>query len=476
MATMKFFESSDTIFNLSKFKKAFLDLSITKKMLLGYLPLSALTILTAVYTLSALYKLNGINDSIVRTDIRLINTSERMLDHLLAQEQYGKRYIILKTPEMKPLFFERSEEFEKELNNFNELSARLGMKQKQLAELNKEYNRLFTRWFALSEEGPDSEAAQIEEDIRRKQEKIIEIINNVNNNVRQDLDDKTLTTSQMGIRAYSVVFFLCLLSLLLGVGGAMFITHYISSSFSRLKAAINRISEGSFETTLPVKSKDEIGELADAFGKMSNELKRLKKLHLDASPLTYLPGNTAIENLLEMKIKRKELFSFCYLDLDHFKAFNDRYGYAKGSEVIKATANIVEKSVLSLDYVEDFVGHIGGDDFVVITSPERHCTLCETIIRNFDEMIMDFYDTADIERGGIEGKTRQGEKTNFPIMTISIAVVTNQNRTLENHIQVGEIAADLKDYAKSMPGSSYAVDKRRDGRPEKWNGPSAKDR
>ena len=176
-----------------------------------------------------------------------------------------------------------------------------------------------------------------------------------------------------------------------------------------------------------------------------------------------------IVNVLENKIKRKELFSFCYLDLDHFKAFNDRYGYAKGSEVIKATANAVEKSVLSLGFADDFVGHIGGDDFVVITTPDRHCALCERIIRNFDEMIVHFYDAADIARGGIEGKSRQGEKKSFPIMTTSIAVVTNEKRTLENHVQVGEIAADLKDYAKSMPGSSYAVDQRSDGRPEKWS-------
>lgn len=469
---MKFSTGNNLGLSLAKIKKTFLDLSIRKKMLLGYIPLSALTIFTAAYTLSVLHKLNDINDSMVRTDISLINTSDKMLDHLLAQEQYGKRYIILKTPDMKPLFFERSEEFKKELESFEKLSAKLGFKQSPISELNEEYNHLFGKWFTLSEEDSNNETEQIEENIRKKQEKIIGILNKINHKARHDLDEKTLATSRMGIKAFSVVFFLCLLSVLLGVGGAIFITHYISSSFKRLKDAINQISEGSFETTLLVKSKDEIGELTDAFGNMSNELKRLKKLHLDASPLTYLPGNTAIENLLGKKIEKKEYFSFCYLDLDHFKAFNDRYGYARGSEVIKATANVVEQSVLSLGHKGDFVGHIGGDDFVVITTPERHVKLCETIIRNFDERIIDFYDAEDVKQGYIEGKTRQGEKTNFPIMTISIAVVTNRHRTLVNHIQVGEIAADLKDYAKSMPGSSYAVDKRTDNRPEEWDRPS----
>jgi len=461
--------------SLRKIAKIFLNLNITQKMLIGYLPLSALTIVTAAYTLSVLYKLNDINESIVRTDIRLIDRTEKMLDHLLAQERYGKRYIILKTPEIKALFLERSEEFKKELAQFNDFSTRLGFKKTAISELNGRYNDLYARWFKAGNEVSNDSHEKIEGKIRNTQEEIISIIKDINIRARGDLDEKTLTTSRMGTRAFSVVFFLCILSILFGIGAAMFITHYISSAITKLKVAIKQISEGSFEAVPLHKSEDEIGELTQAFADMSDELQRLKKLDLDASPLTYLPGNTAIESLLEKKIKKKEYFSFCYLDLDHFKAFNDRYGYARGSEVLKATADVVEQSVLSLKHDGDFVGHIGGDDFVVITTIERHVDLCEAIIKNFDEMIIEFYDAEDIERGYIEGKTRQGEKRNFPIMTISIAVVTNRHRTIVNSIQIGEIAADLKDYAKSMPGSSYVVDKRTDNRPEEEQDYSQKD-
>lgn len=452
--------------NLRKIAKLFLNLNITKKMLIGYLPLSALTILTAAYTLSVLYNLNDISESIIRTDIRLIDRSEKMLDHILAQERYGKRYIILKTPEMKALFLERSEEFKKELVQFNKFSTRLGFEKTPISELNETYNDLYVRRFESTHGNSDDSPEKIKEQIRNTQEEIIDILKDINIRARRDLDEKTLITSQMGAKAFSVVFFLCILSILFGIGAAMFITHYISSAISKLKVAIKQISEGSFEAVPLHESKDEIGELTHAFSDMSTELQRLKKLDLDASPLTFLPGNAAIENLLEKKIEKKECFSFCYLDLDHFKAFNDRYGYARGSEVLKATAAVVEQSVLSLKHDDDFVGHIGGDDFVVITTIERHDELCEAIIKNFDEMIVAFYDAQDIEKGYIEGKTRQGDKRNFPIMTISIAVVTNQHRTIVNHIQVGEIAADLKDYAKSIPGSSYVVDKRTNDRAE----------
>lgn len=454
-------------FSLRKIANTFLNLNITKKMLIGYLPLSALTILTAAYTLSVLYNLNDISESIIRTDIRLIERSEKMLDHILAQERYGKRYIILKTPEMKALFLKRSEEFKKGLLQFNELSTRLGFKKTAISELNETYNDLYAMVFESRDKGSHNPPEQVEEQIRNIQGEIVDIIKDVNIRARRDLDEKAMITSQMGAKAFSVVFLLCTLSILFGIGAAMFITHYISSAIGKLKVAIKQISEGSFEPVPLHKSKDEIGELTEAFSNMSTELQRLKKLDLDASPLTFLPGNTAIENLLEKKIEKGEYFSFCYLDLDNFKAFNDRYGYARGSEVIKATADVVEQSVSSLKHEGDFVGHIGGDDFVVITTSEDPDELCKTIIKNFDGIIIGYYDAEDTKRGYIEGKTRQGEKRDFPIMTISIAVVTNRHRTIVNHIQVGEIAADLKAYAKSISGSAYVVDKRTDERLDK---------
>ncbi|MEK6581357.1 MAG: diguanylate cyclase, partial [Nitrospirota bacterium] len=147
--------------------------------------------------------------------------------------------------------------------------------------------------------------------------------------------------------------------------------------------------------------------------------------------------------------------------LDNFKVFNDRYGYARGSEVIKANASIIENTVEEHGISDDFIGHIGGDDFIVVSSPDRYKKICNAIIDAFDKMIPDFYDPEDRKKGYIEGKTRQGQEMTFPIMTVSIAVVTNQHRKLINTIQVGELAAELKDYAKSIPGSLYVVDKRR---------------
>ena len=443
-------------------KKGFLSLHISKKLLLGYLPLSALTILTALFALSSLYRLNDINGNIINSDMRTIDSGEKLISHLLAQEQYGKRFMILKTTDMKSIFFERSAEFRKETENLEDFSGRFITSSEGIDELHDEYESLFKSWFEYGGNDMKGAAAYYEDMIRNKQEELSGVIKNLIDAARHDLNEQTQNSSRIGTRAFLIITSLCLLSVLFGIGSAMYITHYISSSITRLKSATKRISEGAFEEVPRAESGDEIGELTEAFGTMTRELKRLKKLDLDASPLTYLPGNSAIENLLEYKISKGEPFSFCYIDLDNFKAFNDYYGYARGSEVLKATSKVVEDSVATVGTEGDFVGHIGGDDFVVITEPSRHALICEEIIKRFDEMIPGFYNSEDIEKGYIKGKTRQGKKANFPIMTVSTAVVTNERRKFANHIQVGEVAAELKEHAKSMDGSAYVVDRRTD--------------
>jgi GGDEF domain-containing protein len=202
---------------------------------------------------------------------------------------------------------------------------------------------------------------------------------------------------------------------------------------------------------------------------MAQRLKCLEEKNLDTSPLTRIPGNIAIENDLKKRLETDALLAFCLIDMDNFKAFNDKYGYARGSEVIKTTAGIVESCVAEHGEHDDFVGHIGGDDFVLITHPDRFRRLCNIIIKTFDKKIPEFYDSDDLRNGYIISKTRQGQVATFPIMTISIAVVTNLHKQLTSTIEVGEIAAELKEYAKSISGSVYVVDRRRKNVPEEQN-------
>ena len=181
---------------------------------------------------------------------------------------------------------------------------------------------------------------------------------------------------------------------------------------------------------------------------------------LDANPLTRLPGNVSIINELRIRINKNELFAVCYVDLDKFKAFNDKYGFEKGDEVIKNTARILISSLQQKGTPQDFIGHIGGDDFVVITTPEKVDELCKKIIADFTAMVPGLYNKEDMEKGYIIGKDRQKKIKKIPLLSISIGVVTNDKRKIEHVGEVGELGAELKEYAKSLPGSNYVKERR----------------
>lgn len=182
---------------------------------------------------------------------------------------------------------------------------------------------------------------------------------------------------------------------------------------------------------------------------------------LEANPLTRLPGNVSILNELSRLIETKSLFAVCYVDLDKFKVYNDKYGFEHGDEVIRETARILLRSTQENGNPDDFVGHIGGDDFVVVTTPERTDCICNKIISDFDQTAPSFYNETDRKAGYITGKDRKGVEQRFSFLSVSIGVVTNELRKIEHVAQIGEIGAELKTLAKQQEKSNYIKDKRK---------------
>lgn len=182
---------------------------------------------------------------------------------------------------------------------------------------------------------------------------------------------------------------------------------------------------------------------------------------LEANPLTRLPGNVSILNEFSRRLETKSLFAVCYVDLDKFKVYNDKYGFEHGDEVIRETARILLRSAQENGNADDFVGHIGGDDFVVVTIPERVDSICNKIISDFDQTVPSFYNETDRKDGYITGKDRRGKKQHFSFLSVSIGVVTNESRKIEHVAQIGEIGAELKALAKQQEKSNYIKDKRK---------------
>ena len=180
-----------------------------------------------------------------------------------------------------------------------------------------------------------------------------------------------------------------------------------------------------------------------------------------ANPLTGLPGNIEIQNEINHRLAKGMRIAVLYLDMDNFKAYNDVYGFSSGDRAIKMTADVISDNVHLLSPQGDFIGHIGGDDFVIITAPQQADAICEGIIREFDAKIPELYSEKHRKQGCLATANRKGDMITYPIMSISIAVITNEQRELENHIRVAEIAAELKKKAKSIHGSVYIKDRRR---------------
>lgn len=187
----------------------------------------------------------------------------------------------------------------------------------------------------------------------------------------------------------------------------------------------------------------------------------VKRADRDVSvhPTTRLPGTNHIARDMQTRLEAGEHFAVCYADLDHFKEFNDRYGYAYGDGVIRLLSKILRDMVRGLA-PGGFVGHIGGDDFIFNVALEHLEATCDGIISLFDELIPYQYTEEDRRAGYFLGKDRRGNIHRIPLMALSIGVVTNQFQIFEHTGQISELAAEMKTYAKSLPGSKYVVDRR----------------
>jgi len=188
---------------------------------------------------------------------------------------------------------------------------------------------------------------------------------------------------------------------------------------------------------------------------------------LQANPLTGLPGNMQIDHVLRAHLKGGAQFAVCYADLNNFKAYNDRYGFTAGDRILNFTAELLTEAIRDAgDPENDFVGHVGGDDFVLVTAQDRVEHICRLVVSGFDAGVSPFYTPADIERGGFDAEDRLGRGLFVPLMALSLAVVTVSDGEFEHPAQISQIAADIKQFLKhsGSVGSRYLVNRRGDGR------------
>jgi diguanylate cyclase (GGDEF)-like protein len=180
------------------------------------------------------------------------------------------------------------------------------------------------------------------------------------------------------------------------------------------------------------------------------------------SPLTGLPGNHRINEEVEFRTKSGAGFAVCHVDLDNFKAFNDRYGWLRGDDVIELLASTLKLAGAEAGSPQPFIGHVGGDDFVVICTPDQVETFCHSTVERFDAGVLALHESEDVERGFLSVVDRQGHERHYPLTSVSIGVATTERRHYTDHRDVVAVASEMKTVAKARAGSAVAIDRRTD--------------
>jgi len=282
--------------------------------------------------------------------------------------------------------------------------------------------------------------------------------------------DYSLGNMGQAIREVGLLCFLAALAVILAVVPlCLALIRAILGPIQLLGDATRDIAGGNLQRQVTVPTEDELGDLAGTFNNMAKSLAEMKAKAENANPLTKLPGNNMIHEQIEKRLQSGKKFVAVYSDLDNFKAFNDKYGIGAGDQAIKLTAEI-SKEAIKKGAIGDFLGHEGGDDFFILTTPAKAQAVTDYLCQEFDKQVRKFYSEEDQKLGKIVSKDREGNLKEFPIMTISLAGVTNAHRELKTYAEITNICAEVKKMAKKLSKetgkSSFYLDQRTGDRSE----------
>ena len=428
-------------------KRRHLQRSLTWKLIISF-TINGICMLGAlVYAMAGLSAMHHLVDDIAYNDLASATATITLRDSMLAQERTARRFMILQQPDLIEMHRQQAERFHQAFDAIRARSRLYSLN--QLAARYADYvmlsNKLFTG-NGTTESALMTAASGVEAAIEA-----------VRNEQQQRLGHKLAAAKEEEAHTSTWALVLALAGVSLSVLVAGLLIYHFSSSIHKLQQATHRIAAGDFDHDPQIPDGDEIGSLANDFRQMGQRLKDLEQISLDASPLTRLPGNIAIERSINRRLREQQPFAMCYLDLDNFKSYNDRYGYIKASELIKETGYMIHRVVEDMRDPEAFVGHIGGDDFVVIISHMLAKTACQNIIHHFDALIPQYYTEADRNAGAIEGIDRYGVPRRFPLVTISIAVLNCQPGHYTTAAEIATAAATVKDRVKESSGSNYII-------------------
>ncbi len=434
--------------------------TVTKKVVIGFLVIVLFSVCAVGYALTAMHQQTLRTEKLVNVDFHTFELVRDIQQNLLAQENIEKQLLILRDPALSELRLNRNDEFVRLT-----LALNLTPRTEQMDVLIKLVNQYRTVDDELSDLlfWGDWERAQTlsNEKMVPLRVELLNFLADYRQQQQQRINTGLAELSSRTGHAFQMTALLTLIGICLSAPVSVTVLISIHRSVHALKAATRKFSAGSFEHKPELPGGDEFSQLANDFRQMGEKLRELEQIRLDANPLTQLPGNLAIDREVDQRIAGKVPFAHLYIDLDNFKSYSDRYGYNSGSDVLARVGELIKEVVAREGTGEDLVGHIGGDDYVVVTTIEESERIAGAIVSEFDRLVPSFYNVDDRQARSFVGKDRYGVERTFPLMTISIAIIPSTIYEYPSRLAISQECARLKEYLKIQKGSNYMVGRRK---------------
>ncbi len=434
--------------------------TVTRKVVIGYLVIVLFSLLAVGFSLTRLHQQTRQTERLVNVDFHAFELLRDLQQNLFAQENIEKQLVILKDPSLRDLRHNRQEEFIEVILELSHLP--LPKLHERLAIHLSNYRQVDKKLSLALEQNDWPQVAQISSDLTVPvREHLLNAFSEARQEQQQRINTGLSRLSEDSSEAYRLALLITLIGICLTAPVALTVVISIHRSVKALKQATKEISVGSFDHRPEIPGNNEFAQLAREFSRMGRKLRDLEQLQLDANPLTRLPGNLAIDRELDHRIEQNIPFAHLYIDLDNFKIYSDRYGYKAGSDVLARVGELIQKVAKELCSSQDLIGHIGGDDYVVITSPDVGELVAQKIIVAFEQLSPQLYNKTDREIGSITGADRYGVERTFPLMTMSIAVIRSDYIEKPSRLAISQDCARLKEYLKVQDGSNFLVDRRK---------------
>ncbi len=429
-------------------------------MIIGYLVILISGLLAISFALYRLNQQTVQTEQLVKVDFHIFDLLRDLQQNLDAQDNIEKQLLILRDPELELLRENRTDELLLLVKKFAlvPLSEILANLPQQIENYQQASVRLNS---ALDAEDWERVQELSDDLIVPIRSHLLEYLGEVRHSQQLRINDGLSRLLEKSREAYQLTLLIALAGIGLSLPVALTVFFSIGKSVNTLKKATQEISAGSFEHQPAIKGDDEFADLAREFVQMGRKLRELEQLRLDANPLTRLPGNLAIDRELDQRIEEQIPFSHLYIDLDNFKAYSDRYGYKAGSDVLAKVGELLEREARKHGNPEDLIGHIGGDDYVVISSLDKGELIAQKIISAFKKLVPELYNDEDRQAGSFTGKDRYGIERSFPLMTMSIALIRSDHLRSPTRLAISQDCARLKEFLKGQEGSNYLVDRRK---------------